>query len=117
MPKAEFGIIDAFDEKGNYVQYTPKKYRCVAIDDQYLTDWWEDLQDLDTFNVYSRRVLQAQKALSRWGITIIPPKSLPKLLDIVAADQRYKRDKRLAELARLIRQAIEGNKHMIHYGV
>jgi len=116
--KAEFGIIENFNEKRDYTGYLPEQYHCVAIDDdRYISDWWEALLTMDTFNVYSERILQPQKALSRWGITIIPPDSLPILLSIVTSDKRYQRDKRLHLFANLIQTAIERKKHMIHYGV
>ena len=118
MIKAEFGIIENFDEKRDYTGYCPKKYHCVAIDDDlYLNGWWEALSRIDTLNVYTKGVLQPQKALSRWGITIIPPSSLPALLEIVLSDKRSKKDKRLIAFAGKIRQAIVENKYMIHYGV
>ena len=76
MIKAEFGIVDAFNEKDDYTRYTPDKYHCIAIDDDiYMNDWWESLCLMNTFNVYEKGVLQPQTALSRWGITIIPPDS------------------------------------------
>ena len=82
-----------------------------------MNDWWDSLPEIDTFNVYDEHILQPQKALSRWGTTIIPPGSLPKLLNIVVSDKRYRRDKRLVVFASLIRQAIDCEKYMIHYGV
>ena len=118
MIKAEFGIINDFDEKKDYTGYHPEKYNCVAIDDDlYLNDWWNDLSRIDTLNVYSKGVLQPQKALSRWGITIIPPKSLHDFLDIVVKDKRYKKDANLAALAVLIEEAVKAQKYVIHYGV
>lgn len=118
MIKTEFGIIDNFDAKKNYTGYTPKKYNCVAIDDDlYLNDWWDALSHMDTLNVYDKGVLQPQKALSRWGITIIPPQSLSAFYDIVVSDTRYEHDKRLEALSELIQTAIEQEKHMIHYGI
>ncbi len=118
MIKAEFGIIENFNEKADYSGYFPKKYHCIAIDDDlYMNDWWESLSRIDTFNVYTEGVLQPQKALSRWGITIIPPSSLPALLDIVLSDKRSKKDKRLIAFANLIHRAVTENKYMIHYGV
>ncbi len=118
MIKAEFGIIDDFNEQKDYLKYEPQKYHCIAIDDdKYMNDWWNALLEIDTFNVRGQGVLQPQKALSRWGITIIPPTSLPKLLDIVMTDKRYKKDKRLVSLADLIRQAILNDNYVIHYGV
>ena len=118
MLKAEFGIINNFNEKKDYTGYHPEKYSCVAIDDDlYLNDWWNDLSRIDTLNVYSKGVLQQQKALSRWGITIIPPKSLTDFLDIVIKDKRYKRDVNLVALADLIEEAIKTQKYVIHYGV
>ena len=118
MIKAEFGIITDFDENKDYTGYFPEKYNCVAIDDDlYLNDWWQALTEIDTLNVYSKGVLQPQKALSRWGITIIPPRSLPAFLDIVKNDERYKMDAHLVALAALIDKAIKTQKYVIHYGV
>ena len=118
MIKTEFGIIENFDPRGDYTLYNPQKYHCVAIDDDaYLNDWWPTLLGMDSLNVYDAHILQPQKALSRWGITVIPPESLPRLLDIVISDCRYAEDPRLVALAQLIRQAIAQKKHMIHYGV
>lgn len=118
MIKTEFGIIECFDEFEDYTEYAPERYHCVAIDDdEYLNGWWDSFLEIDTLNVYDAHILQPQKALSRWGITIIPPSSLPKLLDIVVSDKRYQQDKRLVAFASLINKAIEHEKFMIHYGV
>ena len=118
MIKAEFGIVNDFNEKKDYTGYYPEKYHCVAIDDDlYLNDWWNDLSRIDTLNVYDKGVLQPQKALSRHGITIIPTKSLPDFLDIVVKDKRYKQDANLVALAALIEEAIKEQKYVIHYGV
>ena len=103
MISAEFGIIDdfeAFNKQKDYLKYDPEKYHCVAIDDEmYLNDWWESLSKIDTFNVSSNHILQSQKSLSRWGITIIPPSSLPSFINIVVSDKRYAIDKSLAVLS------------------
>ena len=118
MIKTEFGIVENFNAKEDYTEYSPKKYHCVAIDDDlYLNDWWNALSYIDTFNVYTKGVLQPQKALSRWGITIIPPKSLTDFLDIVIKDKRYKKDANLVALATLIEEAVKAQKYVIHYGV
>ena len=96
MIRTEFGIIECFDEHGDYTEYAPERYQCVAIDDdRYMNDWWNSLLEMETYNVCSESILQPQKALSRWGITIIPPSSLPKLLNIVVSDERYRRDQGL----------------------
>ncbi len=118
MIKAEFGIIDDFDANNDYTEYVPEKYNCVAIDDDlYINDWWNALKTIDTFNVYDKGVLQLQRGLSRWGTTIIPPKSLDSLYSIVVADKSFGSDQQLEEFAELIKLAISLNKHMIHYGV
>ena len=114
MIKTEFGIIDDFQPNQKYTIYEPEKYHCVAIDDEYIDDWWERLLMIRTYNM---SLEQPQWALSRWGITLIPPESLPALLEIIAKDKRIYWDDNLVELADLIRQAIIENKYMIHYGV
>lgn len=115
MIKAEFGIIQDFDKDKSYSTYEPHKYNCVAIaDDRYINDWWQELLKIDTYNM---SISQSQKALSRWGTTIIPPESLPALLAIVEKDRRYRWDRRLRVLAKLLRRAIAEGKYVIHYGV
>lgn len=118
MIRTEFGIISDFDENKDYTGYHPEKYNCTAIDDDlYMNDWWADLEKIDTLNVYSKGILQPQKALSRWGITIIPPGSLHCLLEIVKNDKRFHEDVHLERLAVLIEEAVKNQKYMIHYGV
>ena len=110
MIKTEFGIIDNFQPNQKYTAYEPEKYHCVAINDECIDDWWERLLMIRTYNMSLK---QPQGALSRWGITLIPPESLPALLEIVAEDNRIYWDDRLEEFADLIRQAITENKYMM----
>ena len=34
----EFGIIEDINEKKYYIDYEPKKYNCVSIDDDFFTE-------------------------------------------------------------------------------
>ena len=113
MIKTEFGIIDYFDNDGDYV--LDKSTKLVYIDDDvYINDWWEQLLAMKTF---FHSLKNPAQALDRWGITIIPPESLPIFQDIVLSDKRIKKDLHLIELANLIDFAMSQNKYMIHYGV
>lgn len=112
MIKAEFGIIDHF-EGSDYV--VDESISLVYIDDDiYIDAWWNKLQTIKT---YVQNLDQPALALDRWGITIIPPSSLPAFQEIVLSDQRIQKDDHLIELADLISLAISQNKFMIHYGV
>jgi hypothetical protein len=42
---AQFGIIDEFDENKDY-GYEPEKYHCVAINDDFIGDWWKELTQI-----------------------------------------------------------------------
>lgn len=115
MPVAEFGIIENFEKNKDYSkEYNPKKYRCVAIDDDILNRWWEDLTLIKTyFHSYN----SPNFALDRWGITLIPPESLENFYDIIAKDRYSKSSKELIDLIILVRKAISEEKYIIHYGV
>ena len=116
MIKTEFGIILHIDFEKDYSKsYEPENYDCIAIDDDiYITDWWDKLILLKTyFNCLSN----PEFALSRWGVTIIPPQSLPTLQKIVLEDHRINSDDNLVKLANKINRAIKENKYMIHYGI
>ena len=113
---AQFGIINEFekDKDYNYIDYEPLKYNCVAIQDDILNDWWNDLTIIKTyFFSYSR----PNYALARWGITLIPPESLEAFYDIVSKDKRSRTSIELIDLMILLREAISEHKYVIHFGV
>ena len=114
MIKAKFGIIEDIGEAQKY-SYDPDKYQCVYIhDDIYIDDWWDDLVLLKT---YFHSLSRPEFGLARWGITLIPPESLPGFQEIVLSDKRINEDAHLRELADKIQDAISRNKFMIHFGV
>ena len=114
MMKAEFGIMDEIDYSKYYSDYEPEKYGCIYIDDHIIDDWWKQLKKVKT---YFHKLDRPAVALARYGITLIPPESLPSFLDIVKNDKRLLADKHLKELADKIQTAIAENKFMIHFGV
>ncbi len=114
MIKTEFGVIEDIGETKEY-SYDPEKYQCVYIDDDiYIDDWWDKLVLLKT---YFHSLDRPELGLARWGITIIPPDSLPGFQEIVLADKRINEDVHLRELADKIQDAISRNKFMIHFGI
>lgn len=113
MIKTEFGIIDHFDSNGDYI--IDEAIQLVYIDDDlYINDWWNKLLAMKTF---FQDLNKPAQALDRWGITIIPPESLPIFQNIVLTDRRIKTDSHLIELVNLIDYAIRNKKYMVHYGV
>ena len=113
MIKAEFGIIEDIEETQKYF-YDPEKYQCVWIDDDiYIDDWWDKLVLLKT---YFHSLDRPEFGLARWGITLIPPESLPGFQELVLSDRRINEDAQLRELADKIQDAISRNKFMIHFG-
>ncbi len=114
MIKTEFGVIEDIGETKEY-SYDPEKYQCVYIDDDiYIDDWWDKLVLLKT---YFHSLDRPELGLARWGITIIPPDSLPGFQEIVLSDKRINEDVHLRDLADKIQDAISRNKFMIHFGV
>lgn len=114
MIKTEFGIIEDITEDYNY-SYNPSKYHCVSIDDSiYIDAWWNKLCLLKT---YFHTLSRPELGLARYGITLIPPESLPAFQDIILSDQRIHTDDNLAALVNLVQDAIDRNKFMIHFGI
>lgn len=92
----------------------PKKYHCVTVDDSYIDDWWNQLIAMKT---YFHCINKPEMALARWGVTLIPPRSLCMFEEIVLQDKRMNTDNQLIELVNLIQRAKKENKFMIHYGI
>lgn len=112
MIKAEFGIVEDIESFKEI--YEPEKYNCIPINDFYINDWWRELESIET---YFHSINRPSYALARYGITLIPPKSLGKFQEIILKDKRINTDDNLVELAILIGKAIEKNKFLVHYGV
>lgn len=114
MIKIEFGIIEEImSETQDYIN--PAKEDCVSIaDDVYIDDWWDRLCVMRT---YFHSLNRPEFGLARYGITLIPPKSLLAFQEIVLSDRRINTDDHLVALANMIQDAIDRNKFMIHYGV
>ncbi|MBS4537062.1 hypothetical protein GOQ27_01225 [Clostridium sp. D2Q-11] len=112
---AEFGIIDNFERDKDYSsEYESEKYNCIAINDDILNDWWNELTLIKTyFHCHSR----SEFGLVRWGVTLIPPESLEHFYNVISNDTRSKSSIELIDLMILIRKAISESKYIIHYGV
>ncbi|WP_339192916.1 short-chain dehydrogenase [Aeribacillus sp. FSL K6-8210] len=110
----EFGILDELDKTREYNDYEPHKYQCISVDDDVINDLHPHLLKMKT---YFHSFTRPAHGLAYWGVTIIPPESLPLFYDVVTAAKDYHQSSELRELAAKILQAKEQNKHMIHYGV
>lgn len=111
----EFGIINNFDRRKSYNDYTPEKYHCVSVHDDVISRMSKQFANMKTyFHSFNR----PEFGLAYWGITIIPPESLSLFLDVVlSTSSLYKNSNELNELASKISQAIKTRKFMIHFGI
>lgn len=114
----EFGIID-FLEEYNEHEDEPKKYNCVSVDDDFLSEVYHaglknKIKNLETFAHNTSRPF---KDLAYCGITLIPPKSLKYFLDIIVETNSKYKSNELEMLIEKISTAIKENKWMIHYGI
>lgn len=107
MPEAGFGIIDKIDAKKDYSRYEPGLYGCIRIsDDVYINDWQPALSVMKT---YFHSLNRPATGLARWGVTLIPPISLPAFQDIVLADPRQKPYDSLRRKGNTLRQPTYGS--------
>ena len=109
MAKHEFGIMLDAPKKGkHYDEYEPWKYTCISVDDDDLANIVERLSTID---FYWHTLSAKRKGLAYYGITLIPPDSLKAFIDVIADISE------LNELKKLLEQALDKNKWMIHYGI
>lgn len=112
----EFAILDFVDPDLDYPM-VPKDDSCVAVnDDLYLNNWYTVLAEKKMHSYYNT-LRNPGISLNRWGVTLIPPESVPVLLDAVIHGPHYGRDPQLARLAALLQQAVAEHKFIIHYGI
>lgn len=109
MAKHEFGIMESDPVKGRrYDDYEPQKYDCISVDDDYIEGIQERLLIFDSF---CHTVDIPMKGLNYCGITLIPPTSIDAFLTVIGVSSKY------AELRKLLFDAKNRNKYLIHYGL
>lgn len=111
MAKHEFGIFctEPIPSK-RYDEYKSQKYDCIAIHDDYIEPLLEQLNVLET---YTHALSCPGKGLAYYGITLIPPSSLPEFKRIIDSTGLIE----LQILSKKIAEALQRNKFMIHYGI
>ena len=108
MAKHEFGIMESAPVSGKrYDEYEPKKYNCISVDDDYI----EGIDQLLIFDSFRHTIDIPMKGLNYIGITLIPPESLEEFLTVIGDVSEY------AELRKLLIDAKNRNKYVIHYGL
>ncbi|MFD1030794.1 short-chain dehydrogenase [Metaplanococcus flavidus] len=110
----EFGLIDHIDSQKNFDRYSPEKYNCISIDGDIVESLYENLLAMET---YFHSLDRPEFGLAYYGVTLIPPNSLPFFFNVVTSSRDFENSERLNELAIKIQQAIKEKKHMIHYGI
>ncbi|MBO5253425.1 MAG: hypothetical protein J6C51_05725 [Clostridia bacterium] len=103
----EFGIMLTDPKSGEtYNEYEPEKYGCVVVHDEIVECFGDSvLRDLPCFWC---SVDRPEKGLAYCGITLIPPSSLPTLLEAAGESET---------LQKLLEKAIAENRFVIHYGL
>ncbi|MCM1505996.1 MAG: hypothetical protein NC177_02520 [Ruminococcus flavefaciens] len=109
MPSHEFGIMPETPKKHKrYDNYTPEKYNCISVDDDYILEISMDLREI---KFYWHTLERSESGLAYYGITLIPPESAEKFLEKISGMPE------LNDLASLLWNAVNQNKFVIHYGI
>lgn len=93
-----------------YDDYEPGKYNCISVNDDLIEPV---LIDLQAVKCYWHTLQRPEKGLAYYGITLIPPESMPSLTAVLS----MRNNKDYSQLLKLIRQAGETGKYIIHFGI
>lgn len=121
---SHFGTIDELDKSKVYCEFgyyetfqdVLIEYHCIPYDDGNLDLWIKETFDIFTYyNQYGND----GKGLCRYAVTLIPPESVNKFIEIT---QKYavsysEKDKQISGVVTLLKKAFEENKWVIHFGV
>lgn len=109
MATHEFGIMARDPVPGRrYDAYEPEKYHCIAVDDSEVEPLAWKAAELD---VFWHTPDWPRRGLNYCGITLLPPDSVARLLEIVENAGGPE------ALQALLRQAQRENRYVIHYGL
>lgn len=97
MPSVhDFGIIDDVNSKKDYDgEYSPEKYNCISVEDDIICSLSKNLSVMKT---YLHSLDRREFGLAYFGITIIPPDSLPFFCNTVTSSVYFKESDELNDL-------------------
>ena len=106
----EFGIMEEI-QKGRYDKYEPEKYSQMVAVNMEVID--RIIIKSLTIPTYSHTTKEPFLGLNESGITLIPPESSAKMADLFEKSGI----KELSKLIKLLRDAAEKSKYVIHFGI
>ena len=112
----EFGVIENFSGKvRDYTGYSPEKFGCISVHDDYILPLVEKFRSIPTINPCRGDNIKGElwQGLCYYGVTLIPCGVLPKFINIFSQEKNdvYK------PLISLMERAFKFNKYAIHYGI
>lgn len=109
MAKHAFGIMQKAPEPGEwYVDYEPRKYRCICVHDDHVEKAVADWRGIDC---YWHTLDTPAKGLAYTGITLIPPTSIPAWAALIQNTAEWN------GLKALLDKALAEDKWIIHFGI
>ncbi len=126
MPSTiDIGIIKNIDPQNNYdesefddYQETIKFYDCLSIDDEELHDFMQETYEKNISASYCTLDNTGDYGIDLCGITLMPPASIEKLIDILQhSDKNYSEMSWYNSLYEKCKEAFDKNQHMIFFGV
>ncbi|GKV57745.1 hypothetical protein NCCP2222_36920 [Sporosarcina sp. NCCP-2222] len=110
----EFGIFLDEDKSKEYIEYNPKRYQCIPVDDEIMSELLDALAGMKTyFHSYDR----PEYGLAYCGITLIPEESLAVFREIIVSSDCFHHSDELQALAALIDKAAREQKDLVHFGI
>lgn len=105
----EFGIMPRTPQTGErYDDYEPQKYGCIAVDGERID---EILHKLDEIEFFWHSVDIHGMGIAYCGITLIPPQSAKKMMEILPRDEDF------MSLMELLDRAVSQDRFVIHFGI
>lgn len=106
----EFGIMQDLP-KGRYDKYEPEKYKTIVAVDMDIID--KILPTAAFIPTFAHTTKEPFNGLNETGITLIPPDSAEKLANLLERIEISG----LSKLIKLLREASEESKFVIHFGI
>lgn len=109
MAKHEFGMMPLAPENGvRYDEYEPKRYHCIAVDDDII----ETVDPLFCkIPMFWHTTDVPGKGLAYCGVTLIPPDASRRMLEVLPENPE------LDELRTLLETACASERWVIHFGI
>ena len=103
------------DDQLDYAEvYLQLKPNCIAVDDDWLEEIWQQFAEIPS---YIHSLQRPGQGFAVYGVTLFPPASLAQIAAVCTNIPGFQQNREGATFLNLLQEGMVQNSYLLHYGI